>query len=120
MIKLKSVTKLYGQSVAVKNLDLEVGDREILGIIGHNGAGKTTTLKMMMGLVSPTSGTIEVMNRDMAKDGTYVKRFIGYLPEESPLYENMTVSEYLMFFSELYKVPKAYEEKSRYSACTIT
>ena len=107
MIKLKSVTKLYGQSVAVKNLDLEVGDREILGIIGHNGAGKTTTLKMMMGLVTPTSGTIEVMNRDMAKDSTYVKRSIGYLPEESPLYENMTVSEYLMFFSELYKVPKA-------------
>jgi len=107
MIKLKSVTKLYGQSVAVKNLDLEVGDREILGIIGHNGAGKTTILKMIMGLVTPTSGTIEVMNRDIAKDSTYVKRFIGYLPEESPLYENMTVSEYLMFFSELYKVPKA-------------
>lgn len=107
MIKLKSVTKLYGQSVAVKNLDLEVGDREILGIIGHNGAGKTTILKMIMGLVTPTSGAIEVMNRDIAKDSTYVKRFIGYLPEESPLYENMTVSEYLMFFSELYKVPKA-------------
>ncbi len=106
MIKLKSVTKLYKDLAAVKDLDLEVRDGEILGIIGHNGAGKTTVLKMMMGLVTQTSGTIEVMGRDVAKDGTYVKRFIGYLPEESPLYENMTVWEYLMFFSELDKIPK--------------
>jgi len=106
MIKLKSVTKLYKDLAAVKDLDLEVRDGEILGIIGHNGAGKTTVLKMMMGLVTQTSGTIQVMGRDVAKDGTYVKRFIGYLPEESPLYENMTVWEYLMFFSELYKIPK--------------
>jgi len=106
MIKLKSVTKLYKDFAAVRNLDLEVKDGEILGIIGHNGAGKTTTLKMMMGLITPTSGTIEVMGKDMAKDSTYVKRFIGYLPEESPLYENMTVGEYLMFFSELYNMPK--------------
>jgi len=106
MIKLKSVTKLYKDFAAVRNLDLEVKDGEILGIIGHNGAGKTTTLKMMMGLITPTSGTIEVMSKDMAKDSTYVKRFIGYLPEESPLYENMTVGEYLMFFSELYNMPK--------------
>ena len=106
MIKLKSVTKLYKDFPAVKSLDIEVRDGEILGIIGHNGAGKTTTLKMMIGLVTPTSGTIEIMDRDIAKDGTYIKRFIGYLPEESPLYENMTVTEYLMFFSELYKIPK--------------
>lgn len=106
MIELKSVTKLYKDLAAVKDLDLEVRDGEILGIIGHNGAGKTTVLKMMMGLVTQTSGTIEVMGRDVVKDGTYVKRFIGYLPEESPLYENMTVWEYLMFFSELYKIPK--------------
>jgi ABC-2 type transport system ATP-binding protein len=62
---------------------------------------------MMVGLISPTSGTVEVMGRDMAKDGTYVKRFLGYLPEESPLYENMTVNEYLRFFSELYDMPPA-------------
>jgi len=106
MISLKQVTKLYGQLAAVRDLDLEVEDGEIMGIIGHNGAGKTTILKMIVGLISPTSGTIEVMGRDVAKESTYVKRFIGYLPEESPLYENMAVAEYLMFFSELYKVPK--------------
>ncbi len=106
MVKLKSITKLYGHFAALKNLDLEVRDGEILGIIGHNGAGKTTTLKLMMGLITPTSGTIEIMDRDIVKNGTYIKRFIGYLPEESPLYENMTVWQYLMFFSELYQIPK--------------
>ncbi|MEE8470862.1 MAG: ABC transporter ATP-binding protein, partial [Dehalococcoidia bacterium] len=56
---------------------------------------------------APTCGSVEVMGMDMAKDGTDIKRFIGYLPEESPLYENMTAREYLMFFSELYKIPRA-------------
>ncbi|BAI60540.1 ABC transporter ATP binding protein [Methanocella paludicola SANAE] len=107
MIKLTGVTKSYKDFEAVKDLSLEVRDGEILGIIGHNGAGKSTTLKMMVGLISPTSGTVEVMGRDMARDGTYVKRFLGYLPEESPLYENMTVNEYLRFFSELYDMPPA-------------
>ena len=106
MIKLKGVTKLYRHLAAVRDLNLEVEDGEIMGIIGHNGAGKSTTLKMIVGLISPTSGQVEVMGRDMARESTYVKRFIGYLPEESPLYENMTVTEYLMFFSELYEMPK--------------
>ena len=112
MISLKQVTKLSGQLAAVRDLDLEVEDGEIMGIIGHNGAGKTTILKMIVGLISPTSGTIEVMGRDVAKESTYVKRLIGYLPEESPLYENMTATEYLLFFSELYKMPKR-EAKER-------
>ncbi len=107
MIKLTGVNKLYKDFAAVKDLDLEVKDGEILGIIGHNGAGKSTTLKMIVGLTAPTSGTVEVMGRDMAKESTYVKKFLGYLPEESPLYENMTVQEYLMFFSELYDMPKS-------------
>ncbi len=106
MISLEGVTKLYGHLVAVGNLNLEVEDGEIMGIIGHNGAGKSTTLKMIVGLISPTSGKVEVMGRDMAKESTYVKRFIGFLPEESSLYENMTVAEYLTFFSELYRMPK--------------
>jgi ABC-2 type transport system ATP-binding protein len=106
MIELKNVTKRYGDVVAVSDLNLTIEDGEIVGIIGHNGAGKSTTLKMILGLIKPTSGQIWVMGRDMAKESTYVKQFIGYLPEESPLYENMTVTEYLVFFSELYKLPK--------------
>ena len=106
MIKLTGVTKLYKHFAAVSDLNLEVRQSEILGIIGHNGAGKSTTLKMMVGLVAPTAGSVEILGRDMSRDSTNVKRQIGYLPEESPLYENMTVEEYLLFFSELYGMPK--------------
>ncbi len=105
MIELKHVTKMYRDFAAVQDLDLSIADGEIVGIIGHNGAGKSTTLKMIAGLVAPTSGTIQVLGRDMQKDGTRVKQFIGFLPEESPLYENMSARQYLMFFSELYKMP---------------
>ncbi len=106
MIELENVTKRYGNVQAVQDLNLTVQDGEIMGIIGHNGAGKSTAIKMILGLVAPTSGQIWVMGRDMAKESAYVKQFVGYLPEESPLYENMTVTEYLEFFSELYKLPK--------------
>jgi ABC-2 type transport system ATP-binding protein len=105
VIKARAVTKLYRNFPAVKDLDLEVREGEILGIIGHNGAGKTTTLKMLTGLITPTSGMIEIMGMDMARESRRIKQFIGYLPEESPLYENMTVVEYLMFFSEIYRIP---------------
>jgi ABC-2 type transport system ATP-binding protein len=106
MISLKQITKSYGQLAAVRDLDLEVEDGEIMGIVGHNGAGKTTVLKIIVGLISPTSGRVEVMGRDVAEESIYLRRFIGYLPEDSSLYENVTVSEYLLFFSELYKMPK--------------
>jgi len=106
MISLRGATKLYGDVTAVQALSLEVEEGEIMGIVGHNGAGKTTTLKMIVGLISPTSGQVQVMNRDMSEESTHVKRFMGYLPEDSPLYPNMTVAEYLMFFSELYKMPR--------------
>ncbi len=106
MIVLNQVTKRYGNFVAVDALDLHVREGEIMGIIGHNGAGKSTTLKMIAGLITPTSGEVRVLNHDMTKDSTPAKRFIGYLPEESPLYENMTAREYLAFFAELYGLPK--------------
>jgi len=111
VVRIRGVTKLFRKFAAVKNLNLDVRNGEILGIIGHNGAGKTTTLKMLTGLVAPTSGSIEVMGMDMGKDSRRIKRFSGYLPEESPLYENMTVVEYLTFFSELYRIPKKRAEE---------
>ncbi len=110
-IKLESLTKKYRNFTAVDNLNLEVEKGEIFGIIGHNGAGKTTTLKMIVGLLAPTSGSINVMGWDMTKQSTIAKKVIGYLPEESPLYENMTVQEYLMFFAELYELPKSYTKE---------
>jgi ABC-2 type transport system ATP-binding protein len=105
LIKLSSLTKIYDNFKAVNDVNLQIEQGEILGLIGHNGAGKTTTLKMMVGLLAPTSGTVEIMGHDMSKESTRVKQDIGYLPEESPLYENMTVQQYLLFFSELYQIP---------------
>ena len=107
MIELKNVTKRYRDFTAVQDLSLQVNDGEILGIIGHNGAGKSTTLKMIVGLLAPTTGTVTVMGHDMERDAVAAKQTIGYLPEESPLYDNMTAREYLLFFAELYGLSKA-------------
>src|SRR5689334_21711922 len=107
MIQLENVTKRYDDTTVVHDLNLEIKQGEIVGIIGHNGAGKSTTMKMMAGLVEPTSGTIHVMGQDIQKgSNTKIKQRIGYLPEESPLYEAMTAEQYLLFFSELYQMPR--------------
>jgi ABC-2 type transport system ATP-binding protein len=106
VIQLKQVSKYYRDVAALRDLDLEVADGEILGLIGHNGAGKSTTLKILAGLIRPTSGEVRVMGHDMTRQDTAVKQWIGYLPEETPLYENLTAREYLLFFSELYGMAK--------------
>jgi ABC-2 type transport system ATP-binding protein len=106
MIQLKHVTKQYNHTHAIADLNLDIEDGEIVGIIGHNGAGKSTTLKMISGLIEPTTGQVLIMGRDIQKDGVRIKRQIGYLPEDSPLYENMTARQYLLFFSELYQMSR--------------
>lgn len=111
IISLSDVTKIYKNVTAVNGVNLQVREGEILGLVGHNGAGKTTILKMIAGILIPTSGTIEVMGRDIIRESAAIKQHIGYLPEESPLYENMTVQRYLEFFAELYKIPKRTSRK---------
>ncbi|MCB0118605.1 MAG: ABC transporter ATP-binding protein [Anaerolineales bacterium] len=106
MIQLTDVCKRYDNTTVVDHLNLQINEGELVGIIGHNGAGKSTTMKMIAGLIEPTSGEIQVMGQDMQKHGIRVKHKIGYLPEESPLYEAMTAQQYLLFFSELYKMPR--------------
>jgi len=106
MIKLTDVSKRYDDTIVVDRLNLQIDPGEIVGLIGHNGAGKSTTLKMIAGLVEPTSGHVQVMGHDMQKESIKVKQRIGYLPEESSLYEAMTARQYLLFFSELYRMPR--------------
>jgi ABC-2 type transport system ATP-binding protein len=106
MIKLTDVIKRYDNTTVVDNLNIQIEPGEIVGIIGHNGAGKSTTLKMIAGLVEQTSGDIRVMGRDIRTEGVKIKQHIGFLPEESPLYEAMTAQQYLLFFSELYSMPR--------------
>ncbi len=106
MIELTDVTKRYDNTTVVESLNLQIAAGEIVGIIGHNGAGKSTTMKMIAGLIEPTTGSVRVMGRDIHREGVKVKQQIGYLPEDSPLYEAMTAQQYLLFFSELYRMPR--------------
>jgi ABC-2 type transport system ATP-binding protein len=106
MIELDNVTKRYNDTTVVDSLNIHIEAGEIVGIIGHNGAGKSTTMKMIAGLIEPTSGSVRVMGRDIQKEGVKVKQHIGFLPEDSPLYEAMTAQQYLLFFSELYRMPR--------------
>lgn len=104
MIELKNVTKKFGLNTAVNNISVKIDDGEIIGFLGPNGAGKSTTMNMMTGYISTTSGSIEINGYDILKDADKAKKLIGYLPENPPLYMDMTVSEYLNFVYELKNV----------------
>ena len=102
MIEARALTKRYGDSLALDAVSFDLADGGIFGVIGHNGAGKTTLLKIMAGLLRPTSGTLHVNGIDVAARPEALKQTLGYLPEESRLYETMTVEGYLSFFGEIY------------------
>jgi len=103
MIEVEGLRKTYGDFPAVVGSTFDVDRGEIFGIVGPNGAGKTTTLKMIAGLVDPSAGSATVAGFD-ASDPE-MRRSLGFLPEESPLYEDMTARSYLDFFADLYDVP---------------
>jgi ABC-2 type transport system ATP-binding protein len=103
MIEARDLRKVYSGHVAVEGSTFEVEPGEVFGVVGPNGAGKTTTLKMLVGLTEPTEGEITVAGGDPTDAET--RRSLGYLPEESPLYEEMTAMSYLRFFADLYDVP---------------
>jgi len=104
MIEVRDLRKEYAGHVAVEGSTFEVRPGEVFGVVGPNGAGKTTTLKTVAGLVEPTSGQVRVAGGDPTEADT--RRSLGYLPEESPLYEEMTALSYLRFFADLYDVPR--------------
>ncbi len=101
MIKAENITKRYGLRAAVSGISFEVGDGEIVGFLGPNGAGKSTTMNILTGYIAPTSGTVEIDGHDILTDTVAAKQSIGYLPEQPPLYPEMTVKEYLEFVYEL-------------------
>jgi ABC-2 type transport system ATP-binding protein len=110
MIDARDIRKEYGGFVAVQGSSFSVDRGEVFGIIGPNGAGKTTTLKMLAGLLEPTSGTAEIAGLDT--ETAEMRQQLGFLPEESPLYEEMTPVSYLQFFADLYDVaPDVAEER---------
>ena len=102
MIRLHEVTKRYGNFTALQPLDLHVRRGELFGFLGPNGAGKTTTIRMVVGVLRPTSGTIEIGGIDMLRDPVEAKRAIGYIPDRPSLYEKLTGGEFLRFVSGLW------------------
>ncbi len=104
-IKIQQLTKTYGPQKAVDNISFEVKTGEILGFLGPNGAGKTTTMKMITQYIEPDAG--EILLGGQSKLGDGLKRHIGYLPENNPLYLDMPVIDYLDYCAELQSVPKS-------------
>jgi ABC-2 type transport system ATP-binding protein len=106
MIKLENLTKTYPTVIAVNNISLKVGKGELFGFLGPNGAGKTTTIKMMAGLVKPTSGSIFINGCNMAHDPNEVKKITGFIPDRPFLYGKLTGREFLCFVGRLYALKK--------------
>src|SRR5436190_19369751 len=105
MIDIVNVTKLYGPKVAVQDLTLEVPAGELFAFLGPNGAGKTTTIKMLCGLLFPTSGTVRVGGFDLRTQGDHARSLVSYVPDQPFLYEKLTGREFLQFTADLYAMP---------------
>lgn len=101
-IVVKALSKVYGAQNAVDDISFSVGEGEILGFLGPNGAGKSTTMKIATGYLPPSSGTVEVGGYDVMEHPLAVKKIVGYLPENNPLYTDMYIHEYLSFIGTLH------------------
>lgn len=101
MIQVKNVTKKYGSFVAIKNFSFEIKHGEVIGLLGPNGAGKSTTMNMLTGFIEPTEGSITINGNDIVKNASEAKKSIGYMPENVPLYLDLTVKEFVKYMAEL-------------------
>ncbi len=101
MVEFDHLSKSFGDFCAVDDINLTVTKGEVLGFLGPNGAGKTTTMRMVSGFLTPTTGTARICGHDVVSAPTAVKRLIGYMPEGSPSYDDMTVSAFLKFIAEI-------------------
>jgi len=106
MIELLNLTKEFGSQVAVRGLNLNIPGGQLVGLLGPNGAGKSTTIKMLTGMLLPTSGTAKVGGFDVVEDPLNVKRITGYVPETGAVFEALTGWEYLQLVSALYHIPE--------------
>ena len=102
MIRLESVSKLYGRHEAVKNLSLHIGAGELFGFLGPNGAGKTTTIKMIAGLLRPSSGRVFLDGHDLELEPVQAKASLGFIPDRPFLYEKLSAAEFLRFVAGIY------------------
>ncbi len=107
MIEVNNLTRRYGDLTAVDDVSFRIGRGEVVGLLGHNGAGKTTIMKMITGFLEPTAGTIRIDALTVGPDTRAIQARIGYLPENCPLWPEMTVIDYLFYQAALHRVPDA-------------
>ncbi len=107
-ITINNLTKVYGKQKALDNVTLSIGEGEIVGLLGPNGAGKSTMMKILTCFIPPTSGEVKVCGYDIFDNPMDIKRSIGYLPEQNPLYYDMYVREFLQFVAGIHKIPKRF------------
>jgi len=110
-ISVKDVTKVFGTQRALSNVSFSVPTSSVVGFLGPNGAGKSTMMKIITGYLKPTEGEVEVNGISINDDNTDFRRFIGYLPENNPLYTDMYVKEYLAFVAKVYKLGKLADKR---------
>ncbi len=105
-IKVNNLTKYYGSQAALKNVSFEIKKGEIVGLLGPNGAGKSTMMKIITCFILPTEGDVKVCDLDIKENSIEVRKKVGYLPENNPLYAEMYVKEFLYIIASIYKIPK--------------
>lgn len=111
VIEIENLVKTYGENVAVNDLSLNIEKGKVYGFLGPNGAGKSTTMNIITGYIGATKGTVRIGGHDIFKEPEQAKKCVGYLPEMPPLYQDMTVREYLGFVAELKQIPKKSRER---------
>ena len=104
-VQVENLSKFYGQQKAVDSISFEVKEGEILGFLGPNGAGKSTTMKILTGFLPPSDGIARICGHDVVSDAINSRKYIGYLPENNPLYLEMYIKEYLEYVASIYAVP---------------
>jgi len=110
-ISISNLTKKYGQQTVLNNITFEIGEGEVVGFLGPNGAGKTTTMRILAGALSYDTGKVKICGVEVSEDPLKTKGFVGYLPEQNPLYPDMYVKEYLLFVAGTYGMGKEKHER---------
>ena len=110
-ISISNLTRKYGQQTVLNNITFEIGEGEVVGFLGPNGAGKTTTMRILAGALSYDTGKVKICGVEVNEDPLTTKSFVGYLPEQNPLYLDMYVKEYLLFIAETYDLGKEKHER---------
>lgn len=117
LVEVKQLGRRYGDITAVDNISFELKQGDILGFLGPNGAGKSTTMKMLCGVLAPSEGQIVIDGHDLLEQPAKAKSSLGYLPEQPPLYRDMTVAEYLEYCARLHAIEKPFLQDAVRSAC---